>query len=181
MIQRRTTSFRRSQEGAILLISLLLLLGMTIIGVAAIDSSTLQSQMARNSGIANVRYQITVNETEGLTRKIALDSVYMTSITKGTTIPSTPVGVTKSGPGLVITDTQTINPLPTADLTDEYSQMAYAVFQGFEGGAYHGMSIGDVNKAPIELNVISTLNGTQSKTDHTRLVIFPAPGGDDNG
>jgi Tfp pilus assembly protein PilX len=48
IIQRTTSSYKRS-EGAVLLVSLVLLTVMTMIGVAAIDSQTLQSQMARNS------------------------------------------------------------------------------------------------------------------------------------
>lgn len=170
MIQRRAASIQRSQ-GAILLVSLLLLLAMTIIGVAAIDTSTLQSQMSRNSLEANTRYQITINEIEGHIKWTADRYAYRTSIIKGTPISATPAGVSKAGNGLVLTDADMI----TQDTTDQYQQAGFVVFPGFDTGAHHGFSIGKTKQVPIEFNIITTLTGTQSYTDQTQAAIFPAP------
>lgn len=175
MMQPRFNSYRRSQ-GAILIVALVLLLAMTIIGVASIDNSTLQSQMSRNSLESNNRYQVGVNEIEAKVAYAAQSSDYRTDLLKGNAIANTQPGVTNSGNGFALSDTNTPDTgMITYDNTDPYTQSGYAVTPGFDTGAHHGFTIGQTRMMVIEFNIITSLNGTKSKTDLTQAALYTAP------
>ena len=57
--------FARHQEGATLIVSLILLLVLTIVGISTIESVNLQSLMARNSQFQVESYQVALSEIEG--------------------------------------------------------------------------------------------------------------------
>ena len=63
MLTRKHSSYQKAQ-GAVLIVSLVLLTVMTIIGVAAMDTQTLQSQMARNSIYSQSLYQKALSELD---------------------------------------------------------------------------------------------------------------------
>ena len=174
MMQRHTSSYQHSR-GAVLFVALILLLAMTIIGVAAIDTTTMESQMSRNSQEANNRYQYDINEIEGQIHYATVSSTYLENIVTSTTTinASSYIGVSKTGKGLKLTESSNI---ATTKPTN-YTRHGYAVFQGFYTGAFHGFSLGKNKQVPIEFNIITTLDGTNSKTDQSQAVLFPAPGG----
>ncbi len=173
MIQPRITSYRRSQ-GAILIVALVLLLAMTIVGVASIDTTMLQSQMSRNSLEANTRYQVSVNEIEAQIKQAADSLDYRQDmITKGAAISSSSnVGVSNDGTGYVLTDSDMVS----QDTSDPYTQSGYAVFPGYDTGAHHGFTIGDTRMMVIEFNIITTLTSTEANTNLTQAALYTAPG-----
>jgi type IV pilus assembly protein PilX len=169
MIERKTQSYRHSQ-GVILLVSLILLLAMTLIGVAAIDSSSLQSQMSRNSLFARNLYQASLSEIQAQHREMD-DLDYLESIHgSATEIPDTITGITTTGPGLQIADVGIL----TRSATDPFDQSANVVFSGtssppsgYSLGLYIGMS--------YEVNAISEVAGTSSQSDQTQGLKRVAP------
>ena len=72
------------QQGAVLMVSLILLLVMTLLGIAAIDLSQLQSQMARNSLLSQYLHQIAYSEIQAQVKALA-DPDYLDSVTTSTT------------------------------------------------------------------------------------------------
>jgi type IV pilus assembly protein PilX len=62
-------AIKNKQQGAALLVSLILLLIMTLVGISAIDSVTMQSQMARNAKFSQDCYQLALSEIEANSRK----------------------------------------------------------------------------------------------------------------
>ena len=57
MTSRYTLTHKPSQRGAILIVSLLLLLVMTLIGVTAVSTTTLQEKMAGNNRQRQLAFQ----------------------------------------------------------------------------------------------------------------------------
>lgn len=163
MIQRRSASHHKSQ-GAVLLVSLVLLTAMTIIGVASIDSATLQSQMARNSLYAQNLYQKSLSEIEAQYEKLK-GSDYLTSIlTAVTTIGP------DNDPGISITDAN----VETHDVNDAYTQSVSVAFTG-NGPPPSGYSVGIFIGKNFEVNSVSTVTGTGSTSDQTQGLNYPAP------
>lgn len=163
MMQRRSSSYQKSQ-GAVLLVSLVLLTAMTIIGVAAIDSSSLQSQMARNSLYAQNLYQKSLSEIEAQYEKLK-GSDYLTSVLTAVTT----VGP-DNDPGLTIGDYSA----ETHDPNDAYTQAVTVSFTG-NGPPPSGYSVGIFIGKNFEVNSVSTVAGTGSESDQTQGLNYPAP------
>ncbi|MFA7552719.1 MAG: PilX N-terminal domain-containing pilus assembly protein [Spongiibacteraceae bacterium] len=174
MIERTTSSYHHAQ-GAVLIVSLILLLAMTLIGVAAIDSSSLQSQMATNNQRARSLYQATLSEIQAQYRKLAgLD--YLNSVkNSATSISDTLPGVSIGGPGLILTGDDIITARPT--LTQE----AYIVFTGENNAPLSGYSLNDFGVYSYEINAISEVTGTNTQSDQTQGLQRPVPVGQDQG
>ena len=71
------TKFNKSQSGAVLLVSLIFLLLLTILGLSAIQSSTLQERMAGNARDVNTAFQAAeaaMREAEEFLQKASLPS-----------------------------------------------------------------------------------------------------------
>ena len=97
---------RYHQQGAVLMVSLILLLVMTLLGIAAIDSSQLQAQMARNSLLSQRLHQIAFSEIQAQTT--ALENLdYVHSVTTSTTAPEALQyqGLSSNSMGLTLVDT----------------------------------------------------------------------------
>ena len=163
MIIPKTTSYKHSQ-GAVLIVSLILLLVMTLVGIAAIDSSTLQSQMARNSLFAQSLYQKSRSEIEAQLYNIQ-DLAYLKVL-----MTSTYSLGGKTYIGIYLKDTQ----VETYDPDDAYSQSAQLIFKG-NGTPPSGYSLGLYVGKNYEFNAVSEVTGTGSISDQTQGMSYPAP------
>lgn len=166
MINRKTSSYRKSQ-GAVLIVSLILLMVMTLIGVSAIDTSTLQSQMTRNSLYARNLYQKSLSEIEAQYNKMK-GSQYLTNVLTASPLPNK-----DDNPGLEIADSA----VETYDATDPYSQSVVVSFSG-NGPPPSGYSLGLFIGKNFEIDSTSSVTGTGSESDQTQGLNYPAPATD---
>lgn len=177
MMQRKTHSYHRSQ-GVILLVSLILLLAMTLIGVSAIDSGSLQSQMSRNSLNARNLYQKSLSEIQAQHERLNRDSgVELGRINNSTTVfvPNAVEGITNTTAndplhGVAIAETDLI----TASAADNYDQSALIVFAG-NSPPPSGYSLGIYIGKSYEVNTIATVSGTSSTSNQTQGMKRVAP------
>lgn len=160
---RNTAHYRKSQ-GAVLMVSLILLLVMTLIGVAAIDTSVLQSQMTRNSLYARNLYQKSLSEIEAQYEKMK-GSQYLSNVLTASPLPSK-----DNDPGLELADTA----VETYSANDPYSQSVVISFSG-NGPPPSGYSLGLFIGKHFEIDSRSTVTGTGSKSDQTQGLNYPAP------
>ena len=147
------------QRGAVLVVSLLLLLILTLIGVASMETVVMQSQMSRNSQFSHEAFQIALSEIEG-----QLDSYQ---------IDITPLISTVNS----ATDTTT---LAAADFTmageiGNFAQSGQLTHVG--EGVASGTSWGCCVAYKFELNSTANLAGTGSRSDQTQGFEYTAPGG----
>ena len=96
--------FHYHQQGAVLIVSLMLLLVMTLLGIATVDLSQLQSQMARNSLTSQYLHQIAYSEIQARVKALA-NPDYLHSVTTSTTTLEQLryQGLSKDGVGLILT------------------------------------------------------------------------------
>lgn len=172
MIERKSQSYRRSQ-GVILLVSLILLLGMTLVGVSSIDSSSLQSQMSRNTLYARNLYQASLSEIQAQHERLNTDNG--SGLGKINNSPTefnagAYEGITTTGPGIALTEAD----METADATDHYSQQTFIVFSG-NSPPPSGYSLGIYIGKSYEINAISTVTGTSSVSNQTQGMKRVAP------
>ena len=173
MIERKTQSLNRAR-GVILLVSLVLLLAMTLIGVSAIDSSSLQSQMSRNTLYARNLYQASLSEIQAQHDAMS-DLDYLETINgSSSTIPNSNLGVTTAGPGIALSDADFI----TQDTTDPYTQSGFVVFSG-TATPPSGYSLGLYIGMEYEINTISTVTNTNTASNQTQGLKRVAPIGDE--
>lgn len=166
MITRKTANYRRS-KGAVLIVSLILLMIMTLIGVSAIDTSTLQSQMTRNSLYARNLYQKSLSEIEAQYEKMR-GSQYLTDVLTANPLPDK-----DNDPGLAITDDK----VETYDPNDPYSQNVVVSFSG-NGPPPSGYSLGLFIGKNFEIDSTSAVTGTGSESYQTQGLNYPAPATD---
>lgn len=140
---------------------------MTIIGVAAIDTSALQSQMTRNSLYARNLYQKSLSEIEAQFKKTN-DLEFMTEIMTGEDIASL-----DNDAGIEVLESD----LETYDPNDPYSQSLTFTYVG-EGPPLSGYSLGLYVGRNFEIDSISIVDGTGSESDQTQGLNYPAPASD---
>ncbi|MDG1773495.1 MAG: hypothetical protein P8H32_08695 [Oceanicoccus sp.] len=115
------------QQGAVLIVSLILLLVMTLLAIVAMDTSQLQSQMAHNSLLSQHLHQIAFSEIQAQAKALE-NSDYLEKITTATrniTVLNYE-GLSKDGVGVTLTDTQTL----THNADDAYTLSGAVVFTG---------------------------------------------------
>lgn len=158
------------QQGATLLVALILLLVMTLIGVGAGDTATMQLQMSRNSQFEQEAYQLALSE---------LGSQY-TSYGKNldplTTALNARAGVddvTENG----------VEPLTGAELimADEATaigaeQTGTLVYSG-EGAPPSGFSLGSFTGKRFDINTDAQIENSSIGSSQTLGINFAAPKG----
>ncbi len=167
-------SYHRSQ-GVILLVSLILLLAMTLIGISAIDTASLQSQMSRNTMFARNLYQCSLSEIQAQHRLLNRDVNELIKInTSDTEIQSYSEGgskgITTTGPGI----SKSGSDLETSDNNCADEQSAAIVFAG-NAPPPSGYSLGIYIGKAYEVNSISTVAGTSSQSDQSQGMKRVAP------
>lgn len=65
-----SSSSAKHQQGAVLIVSLVILIGMTLIGVASMGTSLVQEKMATNAQTSNVSFQAAESAVRGLIRNV---------------------------------------------------------------------------------------------------------------
>lgn len=170
MIQRQTASYHHSQ-GAILVVSLVLLLIMTLVGVAAIDSSQLQSQMARNTLYAQNLYQADLSEIEAQRQEL-LGLDYLTKVKTAPPL-SNPDPDLDGTPGLDVADANTI----THDGSDPY-ELTFVV--SYAGKALVSGENWENKGLIFRIDGVALIPDTGSLSDQTQGLKYPAPSGDDS-
>jgi PilX N-terminal len=171
--ERKTPSRKRS-EGAVLVVSLILLLVMTLVGIAAIDSSSLQTQMARNSLFAQSLYQNSRSEIEiqyDLMKGIAyLERIMTSTFTDGGTAYT---GIQLIDGNVTTPDPQ-LNYVAAPDPNSIYDQSANLTFTG-DAAPPSGYSLGLFVGKNFEVNPVTQVAGTGSISDQTQGLNYPAP------
>ncbi len=174
MKYRSTPSYKQSQ-GAVLIVGLVLLLTMTLIGVAAIDSSSLQSDMAANSLEEQRLFQVNFNE-ELAQFEEANDAGYRIDVRNSNSTIPTSDSITYSGPGLQIPGDI---PLQTDESGDAYELSGTVVFSREGAMPLHGYSLNRFNVMEYEINIVAGISNTESESDQTLGFAHAAPLGQD--
>ncbi|MEE8056241.1 MAG: PilX N-terminal domain-containing pilus assembly protein [Pseudomonadales bacterium] len=172
MIERKTQSYRRSQ-GVILIVSLVLLLAMTLIGIAAIDTTNQDSKMARNTLCARNVYQISLSEVQAQHARLnSDDGLVLGSINNSTNSFSNldSIGITVAGPGTYLPDSST----ETGDPADPYNQEVYIVFSGNQPPP-SGYSLGIYIGKGYEVNSMASITNTSCNSNQTQGMKRAAP------
>ena len=152
-MQRKTPSLQRSQ-GATLIVALVLLTAMTIIGVAAIDTASLQSNMARNSLYAQNLYQKALSEIQAQYEQLrGVD--YLAKARR--------VGIALNDSGV-----------ETSVSGDPFTQSVEIDFIG-DGPPPTGYSLGIYISKNFEIDSVTSVTGTGSVSDQTQGLGYPAP------
>ena len=173
MIKIKHCRYHRSQ-GSVLVVSLILLLVMTLIGVAAIDSSSLQSQMANNSLKAHNLYQASLSEIAARSGSKMQDLEYLSQLrNSASVINNTELGVSTTGPGFTLTDSDCL----TQNTHDAFSQSGFDVFSGSTGSPLTGYSLNDYQVFNYEVNAISVMTGAIATSNQTQGMQRAVPAG----
>ncbi len=161
----------QNQKGAVLIVSLVLLLVMTLIGVASIDSSQLQSQMARNSLFSQNLHQASLNEIQAQ-REALKGTDYLEEVTTSQVdiLTAGHPGITKDSKGIVLTDSSSI----THDPDDNYTQSGAVAFIG-NTAPPSGYSLGLYIGKSYEVYAATVVAGTSSESDQTQGLTRVAP------
>lgn len=172
MIERKTQSFKREQ-GVILIVALFLLLAMTLIGVTAVDTSTLQSQMSRNSLTDRTLYQASLSEIQAQIEEMGYLE-YLERITGSNVdiLAASHPGVTIDGPGLEITGTNDL--LTDDDGSDSIVYSGRVVFSG-TGPPPSGYTLGLYTGMSYEVNPTASVDGTSAESNQTQGLKRAAP------
>lgn len=159
------------QQGAVLMVSLILLLVMTLLGIAAIDLSQLQSQMARNSLLSQYLHQIAYSEIQAQVKALA-DPDYLDSVTTSTTTLEKlqHQGLSKDGVGLILTDALSA----THNANDDYTQSGAIAFIG-NTAPPSGYSLGSYVGKNYEIYIVAESTRTQSTSKQTQGLSRIAP------
>lgn len=172
MIERKTQSYQREQ-GVILIVALFLLLAMTLIGVTAVDTSSLQSQMSRNSLNDRTLYQASLSEIQAQRQRMN-DLAYLERI-NGSNVDILAVshpGVTIDGPGIEITGTSDLQ--TDDDDSDNRLYSGRVVFSG-SGPPPSGYTLGLYTGMSYEVNVTSGIRNTSAESNQTQGLKRAAP------
>lgn len=164
-----STPSRSKSSGAALLVSLILLLIMTLIGISAVDNVTLQSQMVRNSQWAQDTYQIALSEIQKRIKdmnemNLDDDEVYLADyLNEVMTAPDDTISYSSSDPEFELIDASALA-----------SQSVSVGYQGI-GAPPSGYEIGDFVGQLFTLNSVATATGSGVDSDQTQGFNYPAP------
>ena len=146
--------FARHQEGATLIVSLILLLVLTIVGISTIESVNLQSLMARNSQFQVESYQVALSEIEAQLEALEVDLGPLTdAVTEGTE--------TRTGDDIVMQP-------------DHFDQTVIYTYAG-EGLAPPGYSVDIYVGRLFELNSRAQMDNTGIFSDQTQGLNYAGP------
>lgn len=161
------------QSGATLLVSLIMLLILTIIGVSSIEDMSLQSNMTRNSQFKMQAFNTSLSESEAqiprLLSQIVLLQSAMNSSTSTATIPAGDLVMPSANNPF----DQEVSVLHIPAVTDTGDTTNFNQATTVSGG----FSMGAVTKENFELNSISTLANSGSKSDQLQGLRYTAPAG----
>lgn len=146
--------FARHQEGATLIVSLILLLVLTIVGISTIESVNLQSLMARNSQFQVESYQVALSEIEAQLEALEVDLGPLTdAVTEGTE--------TRTGDDIVMQP-------------DHFDQTVIYTYAG-EGLPPPGYSVDIYVGRLFELNSRAQMDNTGIFSDQTQGLNYAGP------
>ena len=164
------------QSGATLLVSLIMLLILTIIGVSSIEDMSLQSNMTRNSQFKMQAFNTSLSESEAqiplLFNQIAILQSAMNASDSTQRIADADL--------VMVTADKSINPFDqTVDVIHIPTEVASGDDTNFTQATAvsGGYSMGSITKENFELNSISTLPSSGSKSDQLQGLRYTAPAG----
>lgn len=174
-------SYQRSR-GAVLVVALILLLGMTILGVSVMDSSSLQAVMSRNSLEAQRLYHTNLNELQAQYEE-SDDLDRRESIRNGLddiseALNSGGLSTSESGSGLAMTETGSASDhrnVLTSSPSDSYTQTGYATLTRAGAAPLHSYSLSRFSVMDYEVNMLTKINETVSVSDQTLGFAHAAP------
>lgn len=153
-----------NQKGAALLVSLIMLLLLTMIGVASIEDTALQSNMARNSQFKMQAFNLSFSEGKAQYENF-LESISLLESQYGKSAPyNYPVG-----------------DLAMASIpNNKFDVSATLKFVNAGGaplasGSTDAMSFGMMERVSYEINSLAELQNTSTKSDQLHGVEYTAP------
>ncbi|ARN72842.1 PilX N-terminal domain-containing pilus assembly protein [Oceanicoccus sagamiensis] len=150
----------KNHQGAVLIVSLILLLLMTLLGITAMDSSQLQSQMARNSLQSQTLYQYAFSEIQQQFKALENpDRLKAVTHSNKVILVSAYTGLSIDGVGITITGHE----------KDNYTLSGAINFIGITA-APPGYSLDLYNTLNYEINIVAAQNHSHSKSDQTQGV-----------
>lgn len=169
----KTMNTRKKEQGVVLIISLLILLVMTVIGISAISNTSMEERMSNNFQQSMVAFQ---------SSESTIQSVFVAGDPGGAGATRNPFYATASDPlvtslnaGLnATTTTVTKNMDPLNKLKVGLSTTATISFTG-TSQLCPGYSTG-INCMKFEIDTSTTLGGTKTGANHVQGLERPAPG-----
>lgn len=173
---KKMPAFHRSQQGATLLVALILLLVMTLVGIGAGDTAIMQMQMSRNSQFQQEAYQIALSEIESQYEEFSDDLGPLTTALNNYADTDNSDDITENG----------VEPLTGAELLMASQAAAIDAVQAAElafvgdGAPPSGFTIGSFVGKRFDLNSDATIGGTSIGSSQTLGMNFAAPKGTAN-
>ena len=161
------------QSGATLLVSLVMLMVLTIIGVSSIEDLSLQNNMTRNSQLKMQAFNTSLSESEAQIPQL-FNSIATLQAAMNATDSTEPVAAASLVmPSAANPFQQTVTVIHIPVATDA------ADTTGFDQGAVvaGGYSLDAITKESFELNSISELVSSGSKSDQLQGLRYTAPAG----
>ncbi len=166
-------NMKNRQQGVVLIISLLILMVMTLIGISAISNTSMEERMSSNFQQSMVAFQASES---------TIQNVLIVGNPGGTGAASNPFYAAASDPLVIAmgtglnttTTTVTKNMDPLSKLKTPLSTTASVSYQGVSQ-LCPGYGAG-VNCLKFEVNAKTTLDGTDTGPNHVQGLERPAPG-----
>jgi type II secretory pathway component PulK len=173
MTMNKKPVFRSRQQGATLLVALILLLVMTLVGIGAGDTAIMQMQMSRNSQFEQEAYQIALSEIQSQFVGFTEDLAPLTTAMNNYADADNGDDITEDGVE-PLTGSELLMAAEAAAINAE--QEAALVFVG-DGAPPSGFTIGSFVGKRFDLNSDATIGGTSIGSSQTLGMNFAAPKG----
>jgi hypothetical protein len=158
----------RSQQGFVLIVSLLILMVITMIGVTAVSTSTLEGRMAHNLLHSMYAFQAAESAIEDTIRAgNPFDPDYVIAVDP-TLIAFNTAAATVYNPPMAVYQAPITNAIITAPST---------VSQSGPGNVCPGYSAGEYMCIPFLINTIATIDTSNASANHIQGVTRLMPGG----
>jgi len=161
------------QQGATLLVAMILLLVMTLIGIGAGDTATMQLQMSRNSQFEQEAYQIALSEIDSQYKSYTDDLSVLTTALNNYAASDNTDDITQDG----------VEPLTGAELLMAAEAAAAGAVQTAElayvgdGAPPTGFTLGSFVGKRFDLNSEATIANSSIGSSQTLGMNFAAPKG----
>lgn len=161
------------EKGAALIVSLMILLVMTIIGVSALGNTSLEERMSQNFQHTNIAFQASES---------AIGKVIIEGDAGGTGIYTNPFYVQASDPlitalnaGVDDTSTTRIQDMDPQNHLANAELSATSVISYKSANHCPGMSVDDFICYNFDISAVATIDATNTRQEHLQGVARPAP------
>lgn len=169
MIREYKRCPQKNQNGAILIVAIVLLLAMTLLSVSAVDGLSLQSQMARNSIESQTLYQISLSDIQHQFNRLR-DPRFREHVRASSAITDNP-SASQQQSGIRLTE-RDMQPLQRSI---QYDRSGKIVLMQGDTAPLSGYSLNGFPVHHYEIHIVTRLPGTSSESNQTQGVAHVAP------